>query len=280
LTDFNRTVVAEFRAARGRVGGPFEGARLILLTTVGARSGRPHTVPLGYLPDGVGRMLVIGSAGGSPRHPQWYRNLLARPRVTIEDGVFRYPADARVLTGPEREAAFDRAAEADPGWAEYQQKSGRQLPVVALTAVEQGPPESTAGSAGATLVAVHDAFRRELALIRQEVAAAGPALGAQLRINCLTVCAGLGLHHGFEDRGLFPMIAERAPELRDTLARLAEQHELVADRLAALRRVLDDHRSDPARLTVEVDRLCTELEDHLRYEEQQLVPLLESMPAP
>src|SRR3954452_7556960 len=65
--DFNRQVIEEFRANGGRVGGPFEGGRLLLLTTTGARSGAPHTTPLGYLPDGVGRVLVIASAGGAPR---------------------------------------------------------------------------------------------------------------------------------------------------------------------------------------------------------------------
>lgn len=67
--DFNKQVIDEFRANNGQVGGHFEGARLLLLTTTGARSGKPHTTPLAYLPDGVERMLVIGSAGGAPNHP-------------------------------------------------------------------------------------------------------------------------------------------------------------------------------------------------------------------
>ncbi|MFD0660427.1 nitroreductase family deazaflavin-dependent oxidoreductase [Thermocatellispora tengchongensis] len=140
--DFNRQIIEEFRANRGRVGGPFEGARLILLTTTGARSGAPHTTPLGYLPDGGDRILVIASAGGSPRHPDWYRNLLAHPRATVENGVFTYEAEAEVLEGGERDRIFARAVEADPGWAAYQDKAGRVLPVVALRQVAGGPPQA------------------------------------------------------------------------------------------------------------------------------------------
>ncbi|MFC7623317.1 nitroreductase/quinone reductase family protein [Microlunatus sp. GCM10028923] len=275
MTDFNHAVIEEFRRNHGRVGGPFEGARLILLTTTGARSGRPHTVPLGYLPDGGDRLLVIGSAGGSPHHPQWYRNLLARPRATIEDGVFRYPAEALSLAGAERDAAFARAVEADPGWLTYQEQSGRTLPVIALIAAGQGPPEPmTGGSAGAMLVAAHDAFRRELALIRRDLLTPGSTVGAQLRIDCLTLCAGLGRHHAGEDQAIFPMLADRHPELGPAIERLTAEHAKVADLLEQLRQVLGENAADRDRLTAVVDRLITELEDHLRYEEEQLVTLL------
>ena len=133
--DFNTRIIEEFRANGGRVGGPFEGGRLLLLTTTGARSGAPHTTPLGYLPDGEVRVLVIASAGGAPKHPAWFHNLVADPRVTVESGSFRYEADAVVLAGAERDAAFARAVEADPGWGEYEAGSGRTLPVVALVPV-------------------------------------------------------------------------------------------------------------------------------------------------
>lgn len=275
MTDFNHAVIEEFRRNNGRVGGPFEGARLILLTTTGVRSGRPHTVPLGYLPDGGDRLLVIGSAGGNPRHPQWHRNLLARPRATIEDGVFRYPADAVPLTGAERDAAFARAVEDDRGWLTYQEKSGRTLPVVALVAAGQGPPEPmTGGSAGAMLIAVHDAFRRELALIRRDLRTPGSTVGAQLRINCLTLCRGLGRHHAAEDQGIFPILADRHPDLGPAIERLAAEHTKVAALLERLRRALDDDGADRQQLTVVVEELIMELEDHLRYEEGQLVALL------
>lgn len=170
--DFNQQVIEEFRARQGQVGGPFAGGRLLLLTTTGARSGRPHTTPLAYLPDGVERTLVIASAGGSPRHPDWFHNVLADPEVTVEFGLFTVKARAVVLQGEERDRLFARAAEADPGWTGYEAKSGRALPVVALYQIMDGPPR--AGSFGATLKLIHESFRRELALIRQDVARSGP----------------------------------------------------------------------------------------------------------
>ncbi|WP_239108369.1 nitroreductase/quinone reductase family protein [Microbispora siamensis] len=143
--DFNQQIIQEFRANRGRVGGPFEGARLLLLTTTGARSGVRHTVPLGYLHDEGGRMLVIASAGGAPHHPAWYHNLRANPHVTVETGVFTIEAEATVLEGEERERLFARAVEADSGWADYQAKSGRVLPVVALTPRSGSFPDQPEG---------------------------------------------------------------------------------------------------------------------------------------
>lgn len=272
--DFNAPVIDEFRANRGRVGGWFEGSRLLLLTTIGARSGRPHTTPLGYLPDGGERVLVIASAGGGPRHPAWFHNLVAHPTVTVEDGVFTYDATATVLTGHERDRVFARAAEADPGWAEYQRKTSRVLPVVALTAIP-GPPRTAATSPGDMLRLVHDAFRRELGLIRVEVAAAGPVLGAQLRVNCLTLCAGLHGHHTREDAGLFPGVDAERPDLAPVLDRLRAEHRAIAGLLDRLRAALGDTGLDRATLLAEVDRLTTELEAHLAYEEEQLIPVLD-----
>jgi deazaflavin-dependent oxidoreductase (nitroreductase family) len=274
--DFQQQVVDEFRANGGWVGGPFEGARLLLLTTTGARSGAPHTVPLGYLPDGGHRFLVIGSAGGSPRHPAWFHNVVANPQVTVEDGVFVVDALADVLHGEERDRAFARAVESDPGWAAYERRSGRALPVVALRPVP-GPPRYADGadSGGAVLTRVHDAFRRELALIRDEVAATGASVGVQLRMNCLTLCAGLRNHHAGEDGMLFPMLAEQRPDLAPTLERLRVEHERVAALVAQLQ-VAVDGPADPALLRREVDRLVDELEQHLAYEEEQLVPALDA----
>jgi deazaflavin-dependent oxidoreductase (nitroreductase family) len=275
--DFQQQVIDEFRANGGRVDGPFEGARLLLLTTTGARSGAPHTVPLGYLPDGGEQFLVIGSAGGSPRHPAWFHNLVAHPQVTVEDGVFVVDAVAVVLEGADRDRAFARAVESDPGWAAYEERAGRLLPVVALRALP-GPPRYAGGAspvAGATLLRVHDAFRRELALIRSEVAATGASVGAQLRANCLTLCAGLHNHHLGEDGALFPMLAARHPDLEPTLGRLRIEHERIAALVAQLRATVGD-AADPALLRREVDRLTGELERHLAYEEEQLVPALDA----
>jgi deazaflavin-dependent oxidoreductase (nitroreductase family) len=129
---FDQHVIDQFRANGGRVGGPFEGAALLLLTTRGARTGRPHTTPVGRLTDPLGRTLVIASAGGAPRHPQWYVNLLADPEVTVEDGAQTWTARAVVLEGAERDAAFARAVAEDPGWGTYQEQTTRTLPVVVL----------------------------------------------------------------------------------------------------------------------------------------------------
>ncbi|MEV7469755.1 nitroreductase/quinone reductase family protein [Streptomyces kronopolitis] len=273
--DFNRRIIEEFRAHGGRVGGPFEGGRLLLLTTTGARSGAPHTTPLGYLPDGGGRVLVIASAAGAPRHPAWFHNLVAHPRVTVEAGVFTYEAEALVLEGAERDHTFARAAESDPGWSAYQDRTERVLPVVALQEIPAGPPNIGASSVGAALKAVHDGFRRELALVRAEIAASGPGLGAQLRINCLTLCQGLRNHHTGEDAGMFPMLGRGHPELAPALERMHQEHQKLAVLLGELQQVISARDADPARVLAEVERLTGEVERHLDYEEEQLIPVLD-----
>lgn len=272
--DFNQPVIEEFRANDGVVGGMFEGGRLVLVTTTGARSGRPHTTPLGYLPDGD-RILVMASAGGSPRNPAWFHNMLANPRVTVESGVFTYEADAVVLEGEERDAAWARAVESDPGWAEYEARSGRTIPVVALVEVP-GPPNLGDRAMGDGLKAIHGVFRRELGLIRKELAQAGPRLGAQLRVNCLTMCAGLTNHHMGEDQMLFPGVARSHPELAEPLARMTAEHEKVKDLVTAIQTLISSD-SDPAAVLAEFDRLAAELEAHLDYEEEVLVPILNTL---
>ncbi|MDH6585591.1 deazaflavin-dependent oxidoreductase (nitroreductase family) [Streptomyces sp. SAI-133] len=271
---FNQRIIDEFRANHGRVGGPFEGGRLILLTTTGARTGAPHTTPVGYLPDGGDRILVIASAGGSPRHPDWYRNLVAHPHVTVESGVFTYEARAVVLTGEERDRAFARAVEADRGWAVYQEKTDRVLPVIALHEIARpGPPNINASSPGEAIRLVHDVFRRELSLIRTELDSGGTTLGAQLRVNCLTFCQGLHNHHTGEDRAMFPFLADRHPQSRPALDRLRTEHEHIAALVEELREALSG--TDLPSVRTEVTRLTTELEAHLTYEEEQLIPLLD-----
>ncbi|GAB3654189.1 hypothetical protein GCM10027589_12740 [Actinocorallia lasiicapitis] len=130
--DFNQKVIEEFRDNEGRVGGYFAGADLLLLTTTGARSGKAHTTPLAYFADGDGRMLVIASAAGAPRHPAWFHNLKADPHATVEVGVRTVAVEAEILGAVERDAAFARAVASGPGWAEYQAKTERVIPVVAL----------------------------------------------------------------------------------------------------------------------------------------------------
>lgn len=271
-TDFNRQVIEEFRANQGRVAGPFAGARLLLLTTTGARTGLPRTTPLGYLNDERGRVVVIASAGGAPDHPAWYRNLLAEPRVTVENGPFTYTATATVLQGGERDRVFARAVEADPGWGRYQERSGRTLPVIALEPVAGGPPDLPAGDA---LVAVHDAFRRELELVRAEVADAGSGtLGAQLRLDCMALCQGLHHHHTMEDQGVFPAVAASRPDLAPVVERLAAEHARVAGLLEALRERVSGGDPNTRAVLADVDRLIADLLAHLDDEERALVPLL------
>lgn len=276
IHQFNQQIIDEFRANHGKVGGPFEGGRLILLTTTGARTGIPHTTPVGYLNDGGDRILVIASAGGSPRHPDWYRNLVAHPQVTVESGAFTYEAEAVVLRGEERDRAFARAVETEPGWAAYQEKTDRIIPVVALHEIARpGPPNVNASSPGEALKVIHDAFRRELALIREEMATfekGSTTLGAQLRVNCLTFCQGLHNHHTGEDMGIFPLLADRHPESAPAIDRLRTEHERIAALVEELRSALSG--TDPASVRTEVDRLTAELEAHLTYEEEQLIPLL------
>ncbi|MFI6659609.1 nitroreductase/quinone reductase family protein [Streptomyces sp. NPDC050523] len=275
---FNQGIIDEFRANKGRLTGHFENARLLLLTTAGARTGTRHTTPVGYLPDGGDRVLIIASAGGSPRHPDWYRNLLADPQVTVESGSFTYEARAVVLAGEERERAWARAVETDPGWAAYQEKTTRLIPVVALSAIPQGgPPNVNASSLSEGMKVVHDAFRRELALIRQEMRNGnGSTLGVQLRVNCLTFCQGLHNHHTGEDTMLFPHIGAQHPSAEPTLERLREEHERIAVLVAELQRAVSADATDPAAARAEVERLTLDLEAHLTYEEKELLPLLDS----
>lgn len=271
--DFNQQIIDEFRANHGRVGGMFARSRLLLLTTTGVRSGKPHTVPLLYLPDGE-RLVIIGSAGGGPKHPDWYHNIRANPHVTVEDGLFTHEAEAVILDGEEREQIFARAVEADARWAEYAARSGRELPVVALRIVSSTPHATRWGDG---LKHVHDAFRRELSLIREEVAGAGPRLGAQLRINCLAVCGGLHVHHEMEDGQMFPSLEAGHPELASVIARLRREHETVARLVDELKDAVSRTEADARDILGEVDRLIEELEAHLRYEEQELVPLLNEL---
>lgn len=132
MNDYNRAIIEEFRANGGRVGGNWEGRDLLLLTTKGRKSGREHTTPIVYTRDGD-RLLVYASKGGAPTHPDWYLNLVADPNVVVEVGAERYDARAAPLEGAERDEAFAAQAERFPTFAEYQAKTDRVIPVVALT---------------------------------------------------------------------------------------------------------------------------------------------------
>jgi deazaflavin-dependent oxidoreductase (nitroreductase family) len=131
LEDFNQRLIDEFRATDGKPGGRFADRDMILVTTTGARSGKRRTTPLVYA-EVEGRPVVVGSAGGSDRHPAWYHNLVAHPVVTVEVGNDRYVANAIVLEEPERTVALLAIDARIPGFAELQAKSQRILPVIAL----------------------------------------------------------------------------------------------------------------------------------------------------
>ena len=129
--DRNAAIIEEFRANGGKVGGYFEGTTLLLLHTKGAKTGLPRTNPLAYLPDGD-RFVVFGTKSGAPTDPDWFRNLVADPDVTIEVGTRTIPVRAVVVTGCERDELYARQAERRPVFAEYERKTARKIPVIAL----------------------------------------------------------------------------------------------------------------------------------------------------
>jgi deazaflavin-dependent oxidoreductase (nitroreductase family) len=132
--DFNAKNIAEFRANHGRVGGQFEGAPLLILHTVGARSGEPRTNIMMYLADGE-RYLIFASNAGGDSHPAWYFNVKADPRVRVEVGDEVFEAEAVEVQGDERDQKYAEQARRYPGFADYERKTTRTIPVVALDPV-------------------------------------------------------------------------------------------------------------------------------------------------
>ena len=135
MSDFNQTIIDEFRANAGQVGGSFAGANMLLLHTIGAKSGRPRTTPLVYVKDGA-RFVVIASKGGADTNPDWYYNLLAHPMVTVELGTEQFQARATPVTEePERSRLYAQMVAHRPGFAEYEQKTTRTIPAILLERV-------------------------------------------------------------------------------------------------------------------------------------------------
>lgn len=132
VNDWNRKVIEEFRANGGKVGGRFEGKTLALLHTRGAKSGQERINPLACIRDGE-RYVVIASKAGAPTHPDWYYNVTAHPTVTVEYGTETFQAQATIAAEPERTRLYNKMIEIMPGFAEYQQKAGRVIPVIILT---------------------------------------------------------------------------------------------------------------------------------------------------
>ena len=132
-TDFNAHTIAEFRKNRGKVGGMFEGAPLLLLHTTGKTSGKSRVNPMMYLKDGE-RYLVFASKAGADTHPDWFNNLKAHPDVQIEVGDEKIDVHAQEITGHERDTIYKRQAAIYPNFAEYERKTKRKIPVIAFTA--------------------------------------------------------------------------------------------------------------------------------------------------
>lgn len=131
MNDFNQQIIEEFRANEGKVGGPFQGATLLLLKSTGAKTREVRTNPVAYTKDGE-LLVIIASKGGAPTNPDWYYNLVANPDATVELGTEEFPVRASVPDRAERDRLFDQMSARMPGFADYQRKTKRLIPVVVL----------------------------------------------------------------------------------------------------------------------------------------------------
>lgn len=131
INAFNQNIAEEFRANDGKVGGQFENGNLLLLSTTGAKSGQPRLSPLAYFRVD-GKLIIIGSFAGSPKDPAWVHNLRANPQAHIEVGADAYDVTARELPSTERDKLFGEVAAASPGFADYQAKTSRVIPLFEL----------------------------------------------------------------------------------------------------------------------------------------------------
>ena len=132
MSDWNAGVIVEFRKNRGKVGGNFEGAPILLINHKGAKTGKARTNPVMYYKDGE-RYIVFASKGGAPTNPDWYHNLKAHPDVMIEVGDHKIEARATEITGTERDKIFAKQSQLYPQFANYQKSTKRKIPVMAFT---------------------------------------------------------------------------------------------------------------------------------------------------
>ncbi|PSL00149.1 deazaflavin-dependent oxidoreductase (nitroreductase family) [Murinocardiopsis flavida] len=293
-TSFNEPIIEEFRANAGQVGGPFDGSDLLLLTTTGAKSGKENTAPLGYVTDGD-RLLVVASAGGADHHPAWYHNLLAHPMVRVELGTETFEAIAVPAEGSRRDQLFEQVVRVAPGYADYQAGTERTIPVVELERFGQVEDPAEVTTLAAKLVEIHTWLRSLLGQVRAEAdayfgeranhegpgEAPAPGLGLQLRQHCLAFCEALEFHHTGEDAHMFPGLAQAHPHLGDAIARLREEHTTVERIQRELLALLGGiSTADPAPFRAELERMTAELEAHLDYEEESLLPVLAEIPFP
>lgn len=132
MSDWNKAIIEEFRANKGKVGGQFQGTNLLLLHTKGAKSGLERINPVAYFIDD-NHFIVIASKGGAPTSPDWYHNLLANPNVSVEVGTDKFEALASATPEPERTRLYEKMEAINPGFSEYKKKTSRVIPVITLT---------------------------------------------------------------------------------------------------------------------------------------------------
>ena len=132
FNDWNRKIIEEFRANKGKVGGMFEGRTLLLLHTKGSKSGQERINPVAYVRDGD-KFVVIASKAGAPTNPDWYHNILANPELTVEVGTETFHVHATVPEDPERTRLYNKMVQMMPTFDEYRRKTKRQIPVIVLT---------------------------------------------------------------------------------------------------------------------------------------------------
>jgi deazaflavin-dependent oxidoreductase (nitroreductase family) len=139
MNEWNQRVIDEFRANDGKVGGDMEGWPILLLHHVGAKSGTERVSPVVYQQLGdSGSLAVFASKGGAPTNPDWYHNLKAHPATTVEVGPDTIEVVASEVTGEERERLYRVQVERTPQFGEYQARTERVIPVLALTPVTAG----------------------------------------------------------------------------------------------------------------------------------------------
>ena len=131
-SDGNAAIIDEFRAHEGKVGGQFEGAPLLLLHSTGARTGKQRVNPMMYRQVGDD-YAVFASKGGAPTNPDWYHNLVANPRATVEVGSNTRDVTARMAEGEERSRIWEEQKREFPGFADYERATQREIPVVILS---------------------------------------------------------------------------------------------------------------------------------------------------
>jgi len=128
----NQRIIEEFRANDGKVGGRYEGRTLLLLHTIGAKSGKERINPIAYVKDGD-RYVIIASKGGWPTNPDWYYNLVANPNVKVEVGTETFQVRAEIAEEPDRTRLYNKMADMMSSFNDYRQKTTRTIPVFVLT---------------------------------------------------------------------------------------------------------------------------------------------------